>query len=141
MARTETYRALGGFDEKFRRIGDSEIAIRHALRGGHFVGIAEPLVTQRLTKSSEKNLETLKHYTLAMLEKHRSVFDDSFSYNFCREWIELKFLWLAGDRSGFVSGLVNLGMRHPVYTLRRLIMALPNTTGNIAFSRFQQDNR
>ena len=54
MARIGTYRAVGGFDPQLRRGEDTDFAIRLALAGGHFVGIAEPLVTQWMTRTSGK---------------------------------------------------------------------------------------
>src|SRR5262245_15027814 len=56
MARLSTYDIIGGFDPLMRRCSDTDLAIRLAMRGAHFVGIARPLVIQTMTKTSEKSL-------------------------------------------------------------------------------------
>ena len=138
-ARTETYRQLGGFDERLRRCEDTDLAIRLALSGGHFVGIAEPLVTQKMTGTSDKSLDKLKELFLMVIDKHRAVFGADDVYAFCRKWASLKFDWLAGRRARFALGLAALGAKHPVLTWRRIRMALPNFSHNRAFRRFSRN--
>jgi glycosyltransferase involved in cell wall biosynthesis len=137
-ARTETYRGLGGFDNRFRRCQDFEFAIRAALAGGHFIGIPEPLVTQNMTATSEKNLDNLRKFTFLALEKHRSVFGPEKVYKFCRSWIELKFDWLAGRYVKFSVRLPRVMLLHPVMTWRRIRMALPNLGYHHIFRKFSR---
>ena len=136
MGRTNMYRLLGGFDARFRRCEDSDLAIRLALVGGHFVGVPDALVIQRMTPSSDKSLDQIRAFTLLLLEKHQGFFDDNLLYEFCRGWVCLKFDWLANKRVPFAMRLISLALGHPVLTARRLIMAAPNLSGNRAFSRF-----
>jgi glycosyltransferase involved in cell wall biosynthesis len=138
MARTDVYRILGGFDPSFRRVEDTEFCVRLARQGGHFPGISSPLVLQRMTKTTDKDLAREKRYTLAMIEKHRDLFEDEFLYRFCTEWIELKHLWLGNERAAFLRLLAQLGLRRPALTLGRLYSALPATAGNQAFRRFHR---
>jgi len=138
MARTHVYRMLGGFDPAFRRSQDTDFCVRVALAGGHFPGIAEPLVIQTMTKTGDKSLDRLKVQALALLEKHRDLIEDEELYRFCREWTDLKFRWLAGKRAEFFELLMQLGMRHPLLTLRRLRFALPGVGTNRAFRAFQR---
>jgi glycosyltransferase involved in cell wall biosynthesis len=133
MARTDVYRMLGGFDPAFRRGWDTDFCVRLALAGGHFAGIDEPLVIQTMTRRTDKTLDRLKVQDLALLEKHRDLIEDEELYHFCREWTELKFRWLAGKRAEFFELLMQLGMRHPLLTLRRLRFALPSVDTNRAF--------
>ncbi len=137
-ARTEVYRELGGFDERLRRCEDTDLAIRLALAGGHFVGIAEPLVTQHMTGTSDKSLDTLRELFLTVVDKHRSMFGSDMVYRFSRRWFSLKYDWLAGRRTRFAAGIVALGLGHPVLTWRRIRMAIPNLAHNRAFSRFSR---
>lgn len=141
MARTETYRALGGFDPAFRRSEDTEFCVRLALAGGHFVGISKPLVTQTLTATPEKSLEDEKRYRLALIDKHREVFDDERHYRFSREWAETKYVWLGGDRLSFARRLVRSGLGHPLLTWQRIRLALPTLEGNRAFARFHRNRQ
>jgi len=136
MARTVTFLSLGGFDSRFRRCGDSDLALRHAKGGGHLVGLAAPLVTQTMTGTTDKNVDSLAAYTLKLLDKHRENFDNPARYRFARRWIALKFDWLANRRARFLKGLAALGLSYPVETTFRIRAAIPNLSGNWAFNRF-----
>src|SRR5262245_22040557 len=46
MARVSTYAIVGGFDPALARSSDTDLNIRLAQAGAHFVGIAQPLVMQ-----------------------------------------------------------------------------------------------
>ena len=136
MARTETYRALGGFDDAFRRCGDTELVIRHARGGGHLIGLAEPLVKQRMTATAEKSLLKLRDFIMNIYSKHRDVFDSEYQYRFCRQWISLKFLYLGGGRAMVIMEFFLIATRYPVMTFRRAVRALGNFESNRVFSRF-----
>lgn len=124
-ARRSTYAAVGGFDPAFRRSEDTDLSIRLALAGAHFVGVAEPLVRQTLTLASDKTLSAEREAMLALLDKHRALFADAQAQAFARRWTALKFEWLAGRRRAFILGLAELALRRPVETLKRLVYALP----------------
>jgi hypothetical protein len=134
LARTAVYRMLGGFDPTFRRADDTELCVRLARAGGHFPGIAEPLVTQNMTPTADKNLTLEKQYALALLEKHRDLIPSEQLYQFCRAWTDLKFRWLGRRHADFLKLLLQLGLRHPLLTLNRLRFALPGLASNRAFS-------
>jgi GT2 family glycosyltransferase len=131
---------LGGFDEAFRRCEDADLAIRLALTGGHFVGVPESLVIQKMTQTSDKSLDQLRLFTLLLLERHQGFFDNESLYEFCREWIELKFDWLGNNRMSFARRLMMLGVKHPVLVAKRLRMAMPSLAGNRAFNLFYHDS-
>ncbi|MFC3703880.1 glycosyltransferase family 2 protein [Devosia honganensis] len=138
MARTETYRQLGGFDPAFRRVEDTEFCVRLALAGGHFVGIGAPLVTQTLTKTSDKSLEAELGYKLMLIDKHREVFDGERHYRYCRDWAVTKYHWLARHRAHFALRMLAAASLHPRLTWQRLRLAVPNLEGNRAFSAFHR---
>ena len=71
MARTETFRALGGFDGRFRRCAELDLAVRAALEGAHFISVDAPLVTQYLTPTADKAGDADLRYRLLLVEKHR----------------------------------------------------------------------
>ncbi len=141
MARRSTYEALGGFDPALRRSEDTDFNIRLAMAGGHFVGIARPLVIQTMTKTSEKSLTEEYRNTQLLLEKHRAIMDAEGQYEFCRSWMAAKQLWLEGRAMKFSMAVAKLALRHPQLTLRRLLLAVPNLSLNKAFSRFHLDGR
>lgn len=139
MARLSTYRLLGGFDPGLRRGEDTDFTIRLAEIGGHFVGIAHPLVIQTMTKTSEKSLAEEYRNMMLLLEKHRAIMEREGQYHFCRRWLDVKQAWLEGRHSVFASRLLTLALGHPVLTIRRLVRALPNVSLNRAFSRFHSN--
>jgi glycosyltransferase involved in cell wall biosynthesis len=136
MARLSTYQLLGGFDRDLRRGEDTDFTIRLAEKGGHFVGIAQPLVIQTMTKTSEKSLAEEYRNMLLLLEKHRTFMEQAGQYHFCRRWLAVKQAWLEGRRGAFAGRLLTLALGHPILTMRRLAIALPNISLNRAFSRF-----
>ena len=141
MGRTSIYRALGGFDPAFRRGEDSELVIRLAKAGAHFVGIAAPLVEQIMTATPNKSLRSETDFMLKLLEKHRDVPDRHGLFEFCREWIEAKHAWLEGRRAVFLAKIFALAARHPWRTFVRLAAATRNFGVNADFGRFHAGNR
>ena len=57
MARLSTYKIVSGFDSKFRRGEDTDLIIRLAINGTHFIGIQEALVEQTMTISPDKSVD------------------------------------------------------------------------------------
>jgi glycosyltransferase involved in cell wall biosynthesis len=132
MARVSTYRALGSFDPAFRRYEDTDFCVRLAAAGGHFVGIAEPLVTQYMTVSDDKQLETELVYARAMIDKHRALFTSPEDWAFARAWLELKYLSLANKTGTFAAGLSKLLMQRPLSVMLRAANAIPMTRSRAA---------
>lgn len=139
MARTSTYRQLGGFDPEFRRCSDFELAIRHARAGGHFPGLPNPLVHQTMTATSEKSLATLEGFSLMVFEKHRDLFIAAVEYSFCCNWIRLKYSLLAGQRRRSLQLLLSLLLRHPILSLTRLYRSIPNIRRTRSLGLFYRD--
>lgn len=137
-ARKTTYQLVGGFDPFFRRCQDTDLSIRMARAGVHFVGLATPLVSQKMTKTSDKSLEQEFKYKLALLDKNRDLFDDPALFAFCQEWFELKYNWLSRNELSFLRQIVYLAVSHPTLTLKRLKTALPNWEQNKAHRRFHR---
>ena len=101
MARLSTYKLIGGFDPSFRRGEDTDFNIRLAQAGGHFVGITEPLVTQTMTKTSEKSLRDEYHYMQRLLHKNREFIEQQGQYDFSLVWLDLKQAWLGNHQLFF----------------------------------------
>lgn len=138
MTRVTTYRALGGFDPAFRRGGDTELAIRLARMDGHLIGHSEPLVVQHMTPSAEKSLDKLLGFWIEIFTKHRDLFETEVLFQFCRRWIELKFLWLEGNHLAFSKALTALMLSHPILTFQRCYRASRGLRQNWIFSRFSR---
>jgi glycosyltransferase involved in cell wall biosynthesis len=71
MARVQALKDLGGFDPQFRRREESDIAIRAAFRGGHFIAVDEPLIIQNKTRGEDKGGQIPLKYDLMLLKKHK----------------------------------------------------------------------
>ena len=136
MARRTTYELVGGFDPAFRRSEDTDLCVRLARAGAHFVGLGQPLVVQTMTATVDKSLAREQFFAMEFLDKHRDLFESEAEYLFARNWAAIKHHWLANRRLRFAAGLARLGFAHPACTGRRLMGALPNLGLNRAFRRF-----
>jgi glycosyltransferase involved in cell wall biosynthesis len=137
-ARTALYRRLGGFDTAFRRSQDTEFAVRAARAGAFFAGIAEPLVTQTMTLTSDKSLGKERVFKRMLLQKHADLFDSPAHLRFCLDWTEAKGDWLVRDWPRFGGRMAKLAFTHPLRVMQRARLALPNLAGNASFSRFHR---
>ncbi len=136
MARLSTYKNLGGFDESFRRMEDTEFNVRLALAGGHFVGIAEPLVMQKMTQAQDKNIKAEREFSRQLYQKHTSFLFEQGRGTFDIDWVEAKHDYWEGARLKFVLRLLTLFALHPLLSLERIFHALPNMGYNAALRRF-----
>ena len=135
MGKTSDYRELGGFDELFRRSEDTEYNFRFALNGGHFVGISEPLVVQEMQLTDDKNTSLEYQYQLKLLDKYKEFIEQVDSFEFCRDWVELKYDYYSG-KSLFNKKLLCLLIKYPIKVLKRIYWALPNFSENHLFRQF-----
>jgi GT2 family glycosyltransferase len=126
MARRSLYETAGGFDHRFRRGEDTDLNIRIALQGGHFVGIDEPLVVQTMTLTGDKHLARERALVLALVDKYRDFLIAEGQYDFTRAWFDLKFDLLESHTGLFLRKLLRLAAAHPVKAARRILWTLPN---------------
>lgn len=136
MARLSTYETVGGFDPALARSSDTDLNIRLAMAGVHFVGIAQPLVVQTMTKTPEKSLGEEHRNMVALLNKHRDFVDRVGDYEFSIGWIDAKQAWLEARLLPFVRQMAAIMLLHPILSMSRLVLAIPNFGLNRAFSRF-----
>ena len=80
MARTEALHVLGGFDGKFRRRAELDLAVRAAFAGTHFISVDAPLVTQYLTPRADKAGDAQLRYRLLLVEKYRDYLKEKRCY-------------------------------------------------------------
>lgn len=136
MARKSVYTSLGGFDEALRRSEDTDLTIRHAAAGGHFVGIATPLVTQNMTMTGDKKISEELACTLFYLNKHRGHFPSTAAYTFHEEWIKAKYAYIAGKKVLLIKTI----MRYPFRSIQKILWALPSYATNQRFKSFYKGN-
>ncbi len=136
MARLSTYKQLGGFDDSFRRMEDTEFNVRLALAGGHFVGIAEPLVVQTMTLANDKNIKAERGFARQLYQKHKSFLFEQGRGTFDIDWVEAKHDYWEGARLKFIFRLIVLFLSYPILSVGRIFHALPNMGYNTALRRF-----
>jgi glycosyltransferase involved in cell wall biosynthesis len=125
MARIDVFRSLQGYDGDMTRGEDTEFNIRFARTGGHFVGIAEPLVVQTMTMGQEKTLDREKEAELYVINKHQDYLRQKGWYDFCLLWLEIRHTYLRGAKLRTVFALIKLALKHPVRVAQKLLWALP----------------
>jgi len=136
MSRLYTYNLVGGFDVSLKRSEDTDLNLRLALKGGHFVGLAKPLVNQFMTRTPDKSLEEEIFYMKRILRKFKLIMDRESQYEFCSKWLDLKYAFLQHRYIVFVLGLVNLIVRYPLFFMKRFCWAMPSVLYNYNFSKF-----
>lgn len=141
MARTSTYKRLGYFDENITRGEDTEFNARAAINGAHFIGINEPLVTQYMTLTSDKALETEQENLIYILNKHKQYISSKTSYDFCISWTKLKYIYLKNTKLKFILKLIHIFLNHPILTTQRLLWALPNISLNNKTANFYKGDK
>ena len=108
MARKETLEQLGGFDVSMRKGEDTDLVIRHSLEGGYFVGLARPLVEQTITVTGDKKTSIEKECWIMLMEKHRTFLEAKGQYDFCLQWIKVKFDFMASSKVTFIKKFFKL---------------------------------
>ena len=136
VARLSTYRSLGGFDPHLRRSEDTDFNIRLAMVGGHFVGISDPLVIQRMTRTPDKSLRDEYEYLMRLTTKHRPIIEETGQVDFCLRWIEVRQAFLSRQHLEFFRLAASLAIHHPALVFQRMTTGLRNFGLNHRFSRF-----
>lgn len=121
MARTAIFRDTGGFDPCLRRQEDVDFAVRLAFRGGHFIGIPEPVLNQYATQGGEKSAFVEFESFLAILAKNEAYLRAEKCYDYMRWWAEMRYRHFAGQDGHAVLMLARLLAIHPVRTIRHFL--------------------
>ena len=133
MARTSVFRDLGGFDIEMRRQEDVDFAIRLSLKGGHFIGIPEPVLTQYATSGSEKSALVEFESFLRLLDKNKDYLESTNSYHYMRLWSEMRYRHFSGQDGRAFLLLVRLLLSSPLRTTRHFLHS--------AIRRFRHEQR
>jgi len=125
MARRTTFAAIGGFDATLRRVEDTDLAIRLALAGGHFVGTREVLFIQYSTDAQDKSPERNLEGEQCLAHKNRDYLQSIGRYYYAVHWPKLRY-WHFRRRYGcFVLELLGLFVRNPFAVLHHLMRTGP----------------
>jgi len=126
MARTVVFRDMSGFDTAMRRQEDVDFAIRLAFKGGHFVGISEPVLTQYATGGTEKSARIEFESFLRLIDKNADYLCARDSYGYMRLWSELRYLHFAGQDARALLVLARLMISYPVRTISHFSVSALN---------------
>jgi len=125
MARTETFKQVGGFDPAFRRVEDLDFAVRLSLAGGYFIGCPEKLFTQHATEGNDKSYEKNLEAELQLAEKHQDYLKSKNRYYYATQWPRLRYYHFKKDYVRFTLTLMGLVLRHPLAVMSHLLRTGP----------------
>lgn len=136
MARLSVYKRAGGFHELLRRGEDTDLNIRLAQLGTHFVGVYEPLVIQHMNLTGDKDPETERRNQLALLNHHRAFLEEMGWYRFCVDWLDMKYDYLMARRARSLYKAIKLVISCPAKTMQRALWVWPNIQFNRSMQAF-----
>jgi glycosyltransferase involved in cell wall biosynthesis len=113
MARASTFRENGRFDPRLRRNHDIDFCVTLALRGGHFIGCAEPLLIQHATTGSDKAANAEYAAWRQMVEKHAGYLRQKNMYGYTKRWIRFRYLHFSGRPIRAALALLGILARYP----------------------------
>jgi hypothetical protein len=116
-----------------RRQEDIDFAIRLSFKGGHFIGISEPVLTQLATTGDEKSARNEYESFLKILKKNELYLKKKLLYNYMLLWSEMRYKHFSGQDIMATLALIRLLMLYPLRTLRHFWLS--------AFSRFCHERR
>ncbi len=125
MARIDVFRKMNGYNNEMTRGEDTEFNVRFALAGGHFVGIAEPLVLQTMTMGREKTLNEERKAELFVLEKNKPYLEKIGWYDFCLSWLDVRHKNHNNNKIGLIFGMMKLFLRSPIKVIQKIIWSMP----------------
>ncbi len=123
LARKSLLDEIGGFDKKLHCVEDIDLAIRLALRGGHFIGTQKQLFIQHATSKSNKSLEKNLEAEQALATKYKEYLNSIGKLYYARHWPKLRY-WHFKNRYGrFLLELTGLLLRYPYSLPKHLLHA------------------
>jgi len=125
MARASTFRAVGGFDTKLRRVEDVDFAIRLAMLEGHFIGCPQSLFIQHATVASDKSPSMNLEAELQLIEKHSDYLKTKSRYSYAQDWFRIRFYHFDNQRTKFFLSLIIFLFQHPISGVSHLMRTIP----------------
>lgn len=125
MARLSFLQEIGGFDPKFRRVEDIDLAVRMALAGAYFLGSRihqfDQFATDASDKSPMKNLEAEQY----LVRKHQVFLEELGLYKYALRWPKLRYWHFTRNYFRFFVDLCRLLSTNPMRTVRQLFTTGP----------------
>ncbi|EHI48732.1 glycosyl transferase [SAR116 cluster alpha proteobacterium HIMB100] len=121
MIRTANIQNVGGFDPKFRRVEDLDLAVRLALNGFYFVGSKEFLLTRFMTLSEDKSEHVNLQFERKLAEKYKAFLLKEQLFYHSYHWPLLRFYHFEKKYFRFFLKLINLSFRNPIRTFLHIL--------------------
>ena len=125
MAHKDAFSAVNGFDSELRRLEDSDLAIRLALMGCHFIGCPEKLLIQHSTHAPDKSPDMNLKAEQSVVIKHKKYLQEKGKYYYALHWPLLRFYHFKRDYFRFTLELMKLFVRYPLQTILHLFRTFP----------------
>ena len=120
-ARRQTLLDAGGFDPRFRRVEDADLAIRHGLAGGVFTGTPAPLFRQYATTGADKSARKNARAELQLVRKHAGHLRQTGDYRYASSWVLLRYYHFRGERGGMARAFLRCLRERPARAIRHII--------------------
>lgn len=125
FARRSVLLSCSGFDERFRRVEDLDLAIRLSIMGAHFIGCRERLFIQYATEGSYKSAESNLRAELQLVKKYENWLSKRDWYEYAARWPYLRYYHYTGQRQKMLWALTALLIRYPISTMTHFLATGP----------------
>ena len=125
MVRKAVIAEVGGFDPSMRRIEDTDLVIRLAQKGTHFIGCSEKLVIQRATAGFDKRPEIAYESEITLINKYKNLFDVPARHSFATDWALLRFYHFKGQKFKALMMVIKLFIKHPIWMWQKFWRIVP----------------
>tara|TARA_Y100000589_G_scaffold331238_1_gene383953 strand:+ start:9718 stop:10743 length:1026 start_codon:yes stop_codon:yes gene_type:complete len=121
FARSDIFKEIGEFDSKMRRQEDVDFGIRLGIKGAHFIGIKEPVVTQYSTYSNDKTPLVEFESSILLIDKFKDHLNSKGLYNYMKNWIKIKYYHFIGNEYKALIMLLIIFIKYPKRTLKHFL--------------------
>lgn len=125
MARKLVFEQVGGFDPELRRVQDVDLAIRIALKGGHFIGCPEKLFVQYATDGADKSFERKRDSSLILVDKYKEYLQRKGMYRYAKTWPHVRYYNFSRKYGAMFVTLLYLAMFYPLRVVKHLLSTGP----------------
>ncbi len=126
LARLDTFKRIGGFDSRLRRLEDVDFAIRLALQGGVFVGTSQSVFVQYATEAPDKSPARNKDAEIEVVRKQEAYLRQKGLYYYALNWPLLRYYHFTRQYFLFAIKLFDLWIRYPLRSVRHILATGPS---------------
>lgn len=125
MGHKSVFEKVGGFDENFRRIEDSDLCIRLGLAGVHFIGCPEEIILQYASDGGDKNAQAGYDAEIRLIEKYKGILASHDLYDYAKDWANVRFYHFEGKKKAAFLQMLKMAFKYPALTIKRFLRAAP----------------